>query len=254
MVWRVYFHIMNEKRSIICRNRAGQGFTLIELLVVIAIIAILAALLVPAVSSALERGRATNCLSNQHQIGIALVQYSMNHNGLWPAPSLKDFSGSSDLMWSKALGDYLPQRGDSATARQHVIFVCPSARYDLDPGSTTPGSTYNATEALYGQKGTSLDLGTPRDSISLLSPTLTYFVGEGKEYQGNDSCLSTVRFFTYQNDVGPAGVDPDKTNIMDFRHDKQMNFLMGDMSGRPLRMEDALDVTQEQWRGRRSTN
>ena len=63
-----------------CHNK----FTLIELLVVIAIIAILAAILLPALGKARARGKAANCVSNQKTIGQALVQYMDDYEGFIP--------------------------------------------------------------------------------------------------------------------------------------------------------------------------
>ena len=63
------------------KSRRRSAFTLIELLVVIAIIAILAALLLPALARAKERGRCSRCISNLHQMALALTLYADDFGG-----------------------------------------------------------------------------------------------------------------------------------------------------------------------------
>ncbi|MFP4028515.1 MAG: prepilin-type N-terminal cleavage/methylation domain-containing protein [Candidatus Brocadiia bacterium] len=66
------------------RQTERAGFTLIELLVVIAIIAILAAMLMPALERAREQARRVSCTSNMRQQGMAILQFTFNHNDELP--------------------------------------------------------------------------------------------------------------------------------------------------------------------------
>jgi prepilin-type N-terminal cleavage/methylation domain-containing protein len=71
------------------KNPKTPGFTLVELLVVIAIIAILAALLLPVLATAKEKGRRAQCMSNLKQLGVASLVYVGDNNDKFPSASIK---------------------------------------------------------------------------------------------------------------------------------------------------------------------
>jgi len=98
------------------QKREG-GFTLIELLVVIAIIAILAAMLLPALAKAKESGKKMNCISNLHQMGIGLLMYADDSGGIIPR--------GNEPLWYQVLASNLGVRNTNSF-RKVRVYTCPS--------------------------------------------------------------------------------------------------------------------------------
>ena len=226
----VTYKLINQSQSPAPRNR--NGFTLIELLVVIAIIAILAAMLLPVLASAKEKARATQCISDSHQIGLAASMYADDYNdtffyngpanapwlpngGAWyvnPRSAVELPATDGNAYWAIGYKQYY--------AGNKRLFGCPDgAIVDEwhDSGLNYPhdfwaNSTYGMCDFLIiPWTGTGTQYGI-RTSVlkrsSYLSPTSTIFCQDSTEQknEGQDDTLGLFPgYTTILNQWGPEG-------------------------------------------------
>ncbi|MFA6547266.1 MAG: type II secretion system protein [Limisphaerales bacterium] len=128
---------MNDKPTLATLRR--YGFTLIELLVVIAIIAILASMLLPALSKAKEKSRLTKCVGNKKQVALGLALYAGDHEDKLP-PYAFLINGVERSNWITFLNPYL-----GSSTWETTTLVCPSLP------ATTPTNYTRGTSLNYGR-------------------------------------------------------------------------------------------------------
>jgi len=200
------------------------AFTLIELLVVIAIIAILAALLLPALAKAKEKARITQCKSNEHQLSIAVLLYANDNKD-----NLPDCQKLGVWVWD--VSAYVMTNLQQSTSRQDM-FYCPNEYYLFNSatpdawqaftGNADPPQPYVVTGYVWMFPNSQADLAmpafatvtkttTPRPGFNVASTEVineaTVFLNGlgGRLYVNIGAAGGTIVRSAHLNNVTPSG-------------------------------------------------
>jgi prepilin-type N-terminal cleavage/methylation domain-containing protein/prepilin-type processing-associated H-X9-DG protein len=170
---------MATPMQFIPRPMRKRAFTLIELLVVIAIIAILASLLLPALSRAKAKANTTKCASNEKQIALGYLLYATDNDDKLPLAS--HLGDAAPCQWYFEIRNYLSRKADTYTnlVAKSTVVACPTAKLEKAfPPSTPAAEAYGG----YGHNYVYLGYLTEKErakTSAVTKPSETCMNGDG---------------------------------------------------------------------------
>jgi prepilin-type N-terminal cleavage/methylation domain-containing protein/prepilin-type processing-associated H-X9-DG protein len=219
-----------------------RGFTLIELLVVIAIIAILAAMLLPALAQAKGKGRSISCKNRERQLALAVQMYRDDHDGFFPmwniVPPGSENSGPTQY-WFQSLFKY------ENLAWTNRAYHCPDYKWAIE------GSEHGHPRGSYAWNGwgghfsfdSKLGLGTeyssvyPREAVresAVKAPSAMYLLGDSRILRDSTKNVGVTIMW---NGTGW----PEPADLQQARHGRNYNIAFCDGHVESIRRSDLID-------------